>query len=368
MINICIYCNPNYKNNLRIGTAQKNLDVVSQAIILCNSIKQNWNNFDYDITLFHNKNMEWSEEDKKRISKLTFLNIIAVDKPDHPNLPWQTRIPCFTHPLKREGTHRLVLDCDMVALSEPEFDLECDWQGMFSISGSLPHITYKGYPNYKQCNGNCFGGRGGGGFGRRRRRRRGRKPATEVNKTKIKEFLKKNGFELSASCLNYEKQNLQKCHLHNEYHRNKNIDYRTLYPHFNLGAILLRENLCKIFGECYSLAYRVNEIGLAQHCAIEYVGTYILKTLSNIWKPFQPGFNFLSMCFSRKTINSFLKERKISLLHYPGSKTLEDNKTSISGIILDEYEKTYGESLFKFIDETKIEELKKKFGDMRKIF
>ena len=67
------------------------------------------------------------------------------------------------------------------------------------------------------------------------------------------------------------------------------------------------------------------------------------------------------MCFSRKTINSFLKERKISLLHYPGSKTLEDYKTSISSIIFEEYEKTYGESLFKFIDETKIEELKKKF-------
>ena len=66
-------------------------------------------------------------------------------------------------------------------------------------------------------------------------------------------FLNNNGFVLSKSCLEYEKQNLQKCHLHTEYHKNKNLDYKKLYPHFNLGAILLKEDLCISFADNYKL-------------------------------------------------------------------------------------------------------------------
>ena len=159
MINICIYCNPNYNKEYNVagrGSAIKDLDVVSQAIILCNSINTNWNSFEYKITLFYNKNIKWSNEDWIKINKLKFIDIISVNNGDHPDLPWQCRIPCFNYPLKNKGTHRLVLDCDMVAIEEPIFDLNCDWQGMFSLDGILPHKVFKGYPNYKKCNGNCF--------------------------------------------------------------------------------------------------------------------------------------------------------------------------------------------------------------------
>lgn len=339
MINICIYCNPVYKNKKNImngkGGAIKDIDVVSQAIILCNSIKKNWNSFDYDITLFYNKNIKWSDNDWKRINNLEYLNIISVEKGDHPKLPWQTRIPCFTHCLKRKGTHRLVLDCDMVALEEPEFDLSCDWQGMFSISGQLPHKFYKGYPIYKKCNGNCF-------------IENENKSILKLNK--IKKFLKKNNFNLSESCLRYEESNLQKCHIHTEYHNNENLDYKKLYPHFNFGAILLTEKLCKKFGKYYKIAYKVNEIGLSQHCPIEYVGTYILKTLSDNWKPFKQGFNFLSPCFTMDRINFLLKNKKISLIHYPGTCDLETMKFKPFEFINNEYKKIYNKSLLSFLE------------------
>ncbi len=72
MINICTYCNPNYeqKPKWRIGTAPKDIDVVTQLILLYKSIQKNWTNFDYDFYVFYNKNIEWSKSDLLRIAKL----------------------------------------------------------------------------------------------------------------------------------------------------------------------------------------------------------------------------------------------------------------------------------------------------------
>jgi len=218
----------------------------------------------------------------------------------------------------------------MVALEEPEFELSCDWQGMFSISGNLPHMAKKGYPYYKECNGKCFDNKSDA-------------------KNRIKDFLSKKSFLISDSCLEYEKNNLQKCHLHTEYHYNLDLDYKTLYPHFNFGAILLKENLCEKFGEYFKIGYDVYEIGFKPHCALEYVGSYILKSLSNNWKPFKQGFNFLSSCFPDQKIHEFLVNRKISLIHYPGGYSLTDMKTDNFSIIDKEYQKIYGESLLVYL-------------------
>ena len=37
----------------------RSYDFVKQFIILFNSIKDNWRNFEYDITLYYNKNIKW---------------------------------------------------------------------------------------------------------------------------------------------------------------------------------------------------------------------------------------------------------------------------------------------------------------------
>lgn len=342
MINICFYCNPKYDNNKRVGTAPKDIDVVTQAIILYNSIKCNWKSFEYDITLFHNKNIKWSDEDWTRITDLQDLNIISVDKGDHPNIPWQTRLPCFSHKLKRKGTHRLVLDCDMIALKEPKFDLTCDWQGMYSIDGFLPHIIYQTeknknpvvngaskksgkypiYPYYdnKELNGNLD------------------------QLEKIKKFMRKKGIELKNEIDKVDNnKNIQRSYLHTEYHLSNKTN---LYPHFNLGAILLKEELCSTFADQYKYGYQLTEIGLAPHCALEYVGTYILRNLSNNWKPFEKGFNYLSDLFSEKELLNYYDN--ISLIHYPGAAWLGDFKTPVFQFIDTIYKKKYNESLLKY--------------------
>ena len=68
MINICCYCNPNYSGKkINVLSSPKTIDLVSQFICLYNSIKKNWTNFDYDLTLFYNKNMKWSKYDLNTI-------------------------------------------------------------------------------------------------------------------------------------------------------------------------------------------------------------------------------------------------------------------------------------------------------------
>lgn len=348
MINICFYCNPNYdEKQRRVGTAAKDIDVVTQAVMLYNSIKTNWKSFDYDITMFYNKKIKWSKEDWKKIKDLPDLNMISVDKGDHPDIPWQTRLPCFSHKLKREGTHRLVMDCDMIALLEPKFDLTCDWQGMFSIDGYLPHIIdqkekneneiingtkknkkYPIYPNYN-CNGKCF-------------------TFNSHQLNRIKSFIESKNIKLNKSIYDVdENENIQRCHLHTQYHLCKDINVNSLYPHFNLGAILLKEDLCSTFADQYIHGYCVEEVNLKPHCALEYVGTYILRNLSENWKPFEKGFNLLSNVFSKDEIEKRLLGNEISLIHYPGNNWIGDNRTPIFQFINDIYKKIYDECLLK---------------------
>lgn len=336
MINICLYCNPLYDKSRDMvagtGAAIKDIDMVSQAIILCNSIYKNWHSFEYQISLFYNNNIKWSDYDWQRINKLTFIDLIPLKEGDHPKYPWQNRCACFNYPLGKKGTHRLVLDCDMIALEEPQFDLSCDWQAMFSISGQLPHEVREGYPNYKICSGKCF------------------KKCPKQLKEKVRNFLIQNNIILSESCLKYEDANLQECHLHTEYHRRPDIDYKKFYPHFNFGAILLKEELCNEFSQKFKIGYDLEKINIRVHCALEYSGTYILKSMSDNWKPFHQGFNFLIPCFTAEEVHYFLKNKKISLAHYPGSCSLENFQMKPLEFVDTEYKKLYGESLLSYLE------------------
>ena len=290
MINICIYCNPNYSKEHRIQSSDKSIDLVSQAIILYNSINKNWKNLDYDIYLFRNKNIKWSKTDENRINKLLNLNVIDVEFPDHPRLPWQTRIPCFTYPLNRIGSHRLVLDCDMIALNEPSFDLSCDWQAMFSPNANLPHFGRKGRHRFIE---NCG--------------------QSKKSLNCIDTFIKNhNIYALVSSDID---QNTKKDKLHIDYNKDKNI-WRKLFPVFNMGALLIKEQLCKDFAINYEKGYKITFEGIriVRHSGIEFIASFILLKLSSNWKPFEPGFNYLSSLFSleytKKNLNT------ISLIHY----------------------------------------------------
>lgn len=271
MINICVYCNPNYNQKERTGTILRQRDLVTQLLILFESIKKNWKDFEYDFYCFHNKNIKWSNEDLDKVARYDDLNLIGVDEYDHVMVPWQNRITCFTYPLKRYGSHRLVLDCDMIALKNPKFNLEMDWQAMFG--GTLIHERY------------------------------------------INFMLQKYDFKLDHIL----KDKLYKHGdvLFKQYCKDK-TSWKLLYPYFNAGAVLIKEELTHKLVSFWKPTYElVTEEKLPiniRHISIQYTLCFSLLSISTKWEPFEPGFNYL---LKIGDVTKLGKE-DITLIHYCG--------------------------------------------------
>tara|TARA_Y100001970_G_scaffold76688_1_gene97353 strand:- start:51165 stop:52037 length:873 start_codon:yes stop_codon:yes gene_type:complete len=269
MINIIIPCTPNYENKRIINTVSKKIDIVSQFIILCNSIKKNWN-FDYKINLFYNKKYSFSDNDLSRITKLD-IDVYPIT-PDYKKTPYMVRCNALCENLKNKGTHRLLLDCDTIALSNPRFNLNCDWQAMFA--GSVIDSAF-----YNRIN-------------------------TRYNynldlKNKIKGKLFQKYIE--------------------DVENKKKYKYKNFFPHFNAGAILLKEELCAHFKELVVPSYEIsNDLALPEnirHIGVQYAASFALMKISNNWEPFEPGFNYLVKSYDA---DEFGKD-KIQLLHYCGT-------------------------------------------------
>lgn len=263
MINIIIPCTPNYDNKKIINVVTKSIDIVSQFIVLYKSIKKNWD-FDYDISLFHNKNIPFNQKDLDKLSKID-INIFSIDS-DSEKTPYMLRCNALTYDIKNKGTHKLLLDCDMIALRNPNFDLSCDWQAMYANS-----VVNKNYYEY-------------------------------IN-TKF-------GYSLNL-------QNKTTGKLFNMYL--DNVDNKNFFPHFNGGAFLMKEEICKSFKgytmPSYQISYDNRVPRYIQHIGVQYGASFALVKSSNNWKPFDPGFNFLAKEYS---IEKFGKDR-ITLLHYCGT-------------------------------------------------
>ena len=266
MINIVVFCNPNYTKKKIINTIKKNIDIVSQFIILYKSIKLNWKHYEYRISLFHNKNIKFNDYDKNRLNECEIDIYECI--PDNENLPYYCRCACFYEKLKYPGTHRLVLDCDMIALSELTLDLNNDWQAMFA--GTI-----------------------------------------DIEKNYIDYIITKYDYYV-----NYEKYNI-----FNNLFLNYNINnkpYEEIFPYFNGGAILIKEELCikfvNLWKKSLELSYNKKLPKKIQHIGLQYSMSFALINLSNKWKPFRPGINFLLKSYD---INKFGK-KNISLLHYCG--------------------------------------------------
>jgi hypothetical protein len=310
-----MYCNPNYSCEGRVQSSLKSIDIVTQFNILYNSIKKYWTNFEYNITLFHNKNIIWSEYDWNRIINLD-IDIIGVDEADHPSVPWQTRIPCFKHKLKYEGTHRLVLDCDMIAVGAPEFDLTCDWQAMFSLDAFSPRrslnmvklpLPYGKTPLFRHNNervsfDDCL-------------------KETITNLNLIKNFMKSKSIQLPPHIENETTEMLlnNKCEkefLQVRYHLGESDRWKSFFPHFNFGALLIKEELATKFADMFVIGYELINVFPIVHCELEFFGSYCLRILSDNWKPFKPGFNMCSGLFGDKQIEEFMNNNQLSLVHY----------------------------------------------------
>lgn len=271
MINIIIACTPNYENKQIINTIKKEIDVVTQFVMLYNSIKDNWK-FDYRINLFYNKDIPFNEHDHELLESLD-IDMYAVE-PDWKTLPYAVRFNGSIHPLKNPSTHRLLLDCDMIALSEPTFDLSCDWQAMYAKT------TF----DAKYC-----------------------------------EYInQKFGYNIPLSY----KTNKEMFFEYNIMRK----PYEELFPHFNGGAFLVREELCEKFKEStspsYDLAHDTNVPHHIRHMGVQYGASYALIKMSKNWKPFEPGFNYcLKASGLVDGVETFekLSKDEISLLHYCGN-------------------------------------------------
>lgn len=271
MINIIVPCTPNYAGENIINTIKKDIDIVSQFVMLYNSIKDNWK-FDYKINLFYNQDFQFNETDREILADLD-IDIYAIES-DCKDLPYMIRCNGLTHKLKNTGTHRLLLDCDMVALNEPDFDLSCDWQAMFEGNTLEP----------KFC-----------------------------------EYINKSfGYDLDLSGkitgnLFFKYNFLSE-------------PYENLFPHFNGGAFLIREELCSKFKEytmpSYAISHDTSVPHMVRHMGVQYGASFALVKMSDNWKPFKPGVNYsLKAALRAHGDNGFKKlpKKDIKLLHYCGT-------------------------------------------------
>ena len=273
MINIVFFVTPNYQKNTHIiNTTYKNITVVEQFLVAYHSIKKNWTNFNYDISLFHNKDYKFNETDYNKLLKLD-INLIPCE-PDHSKIPYLCRCAALTYKLPQLGTHRLILDCDVIAHKELILDLSYDWQAMFTEPLSMDKMNL-------------------------------------INKN----------YKFNVNLNNYNYYHSGNNNAFNYYIFNP-TNYKILFPYFNAGAYLIKENLCQKFVNSYKHAYDLafdNVINFKQ-MGIEYAQSLALIKLSDNWKPFKPGINYIA---GNTKVNVFGKDN-ISLYHYCGRSAYKE--------------------------------------------
>ena len=267
MINIVFFVTPNYtKKKNQINIIHKKIELLDQFIMAYNSIKKNWKVTEYDISLFYNKNIPFNDSDLNKLNKLE-INMIPCE-PDHNKIPYLCRNSALTYDLPKKGTHRLIVDTDTLFLKEPIFDLSCDWQAMYAGNANLPNKDIK-YINEK--------------------------------------------YNYNINFNSYIRDNL-----FIRYISSGGNNYKQLFPHFNAGVFLIKENLCKkfvsLYNDAWNLSFDKNVSRNTNHIGIQYAQSFALMNLSENWKPFIPGINYLGKVYD---IIKFGKEN-ITIFHYCG--------------------------------------------------
>ena len=254
-------------NNMRgsrISTVDKSIPLIDQLMLAIKSIRLNWKSFDYSMYVFHNKSHSFCEEVVDKLEQLS-VNLVPCE-PDHPKQPHLCRCAALTTNIDNGATHRLILDSDIVALKEPEFNFASDWQAMFT------HCPL----SYKE--------------------------ADNINSM--------YNFNLDLSRYN-QSMNFERYVQYGFKH--------DLFPHFNAGCILIRETLCNkyvgLYKEAYNIAFDKRFSNLGRHIGIQYACSFALIKLSSQWTPLPLGTNHLIKLHNK----SGLKKSDVCLLHYAGT-------------------------------------------------
>jgi len=201
---------------------------------------------------------------------------VQPDLPDSYKMRHFCRCESMVHKLKYDGTHRLMLDTDLVILKEPNFDFETDFQAMFE--------------------------------------------ETVIDHKYIKYAADRFGLKYC-----FPDRYLVKNHLNTQFY--KGVDYRNIYPYFNAGVLLIKEELSHKFANLWkpTLVLTTDDWqfpvdDFIKHMIAQYTFSQSLITLSDNWRPLPLGCNYLAKGFD---INIFGKDN-ISIYHYCGKEAYEN--------------------------------------------
>jgi hypothetical protein len=263
-LNIIIIFSPNYKNNNIVGTVKKSIPLMEQFIAFYKSIKKNLNNVKYDISIVHHNNFNDSD---LNILKTIDVNLIKVDC----NSIAELGIEKYNVNTRYPGTHRLMAETDMLLLKEPTFNWDVDFQKMYAGTS--------------------------------------RKFPISIMKKMYNMFAIKNKYIQNYS---------HNSNLFISYNV-KNIHKNNLYPHFNNGLTLLKEDFSKKVYTKLKENDWINKRNIYfekqyHHHFGQLLSGFIKLELTDNWEPFNPGINYLLKVYD---VNKFGKEN-ISLLHYAG--------------------------------------------------
>ena len=255
----------------------KLLTNIDQTEILVNSIQQSWS-FPNRIHFIHSYPLK--EADRIRLSKYGIHILHRPSNSKHKGLAFATRDVSYLEPDER-GTHRLILDSDMIALREPKFNFDYDVQ---AIPGkSMFDVTqWKKICGYAGCE----------------------LPDRPVNR------------EIKGHCM------------YTRYMRGATKDF---FPYFNHGAILVKEELADTIGR-YFIQYRDKLYNKIPHYHGQVAIGLAIHSATKNWGVFDRGFNVLS---TMEEVAPF-ELNKITLYHYlgkRGGKRLKRYERFFKGIV-----------------------------------
>lgn len=222
----------------------------NQFLMLYDSIRNNWKKkyFDYYFVLIHSKPFT---KEKKQILEKIDIKVLNVTYLFH---ELKIRPMCYSIPL--ECDFRLVLDVDMLAIKEPNFDFRYDAQAMY----------------------------GGNKYNKRQWR--------DICKTLNCDYPKLSNKKWKSG--KYNEWNFKEHYL---YQSGKCTKRR--FPYFNNGAILIKNDLSYEFAEIWDEMRKKYTIYVKDKFNLDIdlegqdvVGLAINKTTSN-WNIFMQGMNFI---------------------------------------------------------------------------
>lgn len=223
-----------------------------QFLILYETINENWININFEYSFLVLHSVPFTKRKQKIIHSLKNVEVRLLGYEHHP-----TKIRPLAYSLELECDFRLILDVDMYALSSPTFDFTSDVQAMYGSNkynddewGEL--CSYIGATKPNQMN-------------------------LRINPGHIESW---DGSE------------------HFMYHLGE-VSVK-LFPYFNNGAILIRNNICadvERLWESYKFKYiKYLEIykGVKHQISVgqDTIGIAIDNCVDK-WVPFEKGFNFI---------------------------------------------------------------------------